>query len=273
MGKLGNSNVAFTGFRDAELQRKIETGGGRVVSKVSKDTDVLVVAGSKGVASQKARQARALGVRVMQKDEFVQKYFEGWLARLFKGSNTTIASETCYTTLDNGGRPFKVCSNASKFWVFVAALHQKNNDDEVPQTYDKIVVDPTVYKRMFVGKSPRNSMTRFSGGYGPRFDGNSMLFELADGSYMHIGDRVKTFKAAPGDVVKRYVSPVGSSSVPYPYAEGEKYTYLMREDVRIPNAALPTASASNDDPYDLSRDTKHNKATSMRSRTIHKRLW
>ena len=146
-----------------------------------------------------------------------------------------------YLTHDNGGRPFKVLVTARprQFWVLRGAEHG----------YDKMVVQPTEYARLFVGKSPRNRMTAFSGAYGREFDGNSVLFQLADGmsSYMFVGESIMTFKAAPGDVIRSYTSPVGNNDVPYPYAVGDKFTYVIREKVRIPNAALTKAQQSN--PY------------------------
>ena len=234
--------VVLTGFRDAELQRKIVANGGVMGTSVSSKTSVLVTAGSKGATSQKAQTAQKLGVPVMTKDDFVHRYFRaGMLARLF---NNTVEPKpkTCYTTHDNGGRPFKVCANTRRFWVFRAT----ENDDDDP-TYSELAVKPSEYKRMFVGKSPHNAMTKYSGGYGPRFDGNSMLFQLPDGSYVNIGGCIKAFKPLNGDVIRHYVSPVGNNDVPYPYAVGDKYTYLLAEDVRIPNAAL----GNGEDPYDF----------------------
>ncbi len=74
-----------------------------------------------------------------------------------------------------------------------------------------------------------------------------MLFELQDGSYMIVGESVKTFKIPHGDTIRKYVSPVGNNDVPYPYAVGDKYTYLLIENVRIANELLVEA----DDPYDF----------------------
>ena len=246
-GELASLAVAFSGFRDADLELRIREAGASVVSTVSASTDVLVVSGAKGVASSKAKRAQALGVAVMQREEFTERYFpRGFFAKLFD-TDVKKSEGKCYRTLDNGGRPFRVCANASRFWVH-SMRQSDDNDDVADPTYDKLVVPPTPYKRMFVGKSPLNPMTKFSGGHGPRFDGNSMLFLLGDNTYMYVGDCIKTFRAAPGDAVKRYVSPVGNSGVPYPYAEGELHTYLLIEDVRIPNAAIRGIRG---DPYDF----------------------
>jgi len=61
--KLGPApKVAFTGFRDAELQRKITALGGSV-SGVSRNTTHLVIP-SKGFASEKTRKADSYGVKI-----------------------------------------------------------------------------------------------------------------------------------------------------------------------------------------------------------------
>jgi hypothetical protein len=36
-------------------------------------------------------------------------------------------------------------------------------------------------------------MTEFSGGHGPQFDGNSMLFELGPGRYVFVGECIRSF--------------------------------------------------------------------------------
>ena len=40
------------------------------------------------------------------------------------------------------------------------------------------------------------------------------------------------------DLVKKYISPVGNSDVPYPYIIGKNYSYLILENKYIPNYLL-----------------------------------
>jgi hypothetical protein len=69
-------------------------------------------------------------------------------------------------------------------------------------------------------------MTRFSGGFGPRFDGNSLLVKLEDeNTYLHIGRDLVTFRTK--SPVTEYVSPVGNNDVPYPYAVDEQGNYYL----------------------------------------------
>lgn len=74
--------------------------------------------------------------------------------------------------------------------------------------------------RVFVGKSPLNAQTKFSGGYG-----NSILLQLRDLTYMFIGDSIKVFRAK--SEIVRFSSPVGNSGVPYPWAEDSAGNYYL----------------------------------------------
>jgi hypothetical protein len=150
-----------------------------------------------------------------------------------------------------------VCHDARRFWV----LKQSDPDADFDESeFITTVVKPTPYARAFVGKSPRNKMTEFSGGHGPKFDGNSMLFELGkDGAhqrYMFIGERVETFTVP--DPIVTFVSPVGNSSVPYPFAVyrvGRVYLFI----VCVVMTATTGASFSTEvlrDPYDLYDDAQ-----------------
>ncbi len=82
--------------------------------------------------------------------------------------------------------------------------------------------------KVMPGKSPRNSMTAFSGGYGPKSDGNTLLVQASPRRYMFIGcGGVYGFTLGANEKIKNYMSPVGNSSVPYPYLETNKFMYLL----------------------------------------------
>lgn len=115
---------------------------------------------------------------------------------------------------------------------------------------------PTAHSRVFVGKSPENKMTKFSSGYGPRFDGNSMLFELppaAKRKYVFVGAAVFSFATAAAPI-ERFVSPVGNSGVPYPYAvdrDGGVYFFEYHAVTLMtrPTQEIALAVAREEDPY------------------------
>lgn len=70
---LENMKVVFTGFRDTALEEKVKLRGGKVVTSVSKNTTVLVVA-DKDSKSSKVQKAIELGIDIYDKEEF-QKTF------------------------------------------------------------------------------------------------------------------------------------------------------------------------------------------------------
>lgn len=81
-------------------------------------------------------------------------------------------------------------------------------------------------EKIFIGKSPKNKMTEFSGGYGKKFDGNTILLHLFGNTYMFIGGEVIKFVAE--SKITTFVSPVGNSAVPYPFAVDESgNSYLL----------------------------------------------
>ena len=132
-----------------------------------------------------------------------------------------------YQTLDNGGNPFTVKIEDNKVSVY------KNNYNEQTGDYELEFLHTYNPSHIFIGKSIVCPMTIFSGARDdPKFDGNSILLELNPNTfeYVYIGESIYSFKAY--SKILSYVSPVGNSGVPYPYAIDENYNhYLMIEDV------------------------------------------
>jgi hypothetical protein len=152
--------------------------------------------------------------------------------------------KSIYYTHDNGGRPFKVEINEDKHVVDVYGNYQES------KTYNKKLYS-TKYTNIWIGKSPKIEMTLFSGGYGKKFEGNSILVETGNLEYVFIGEKIFSFKSiAP---IKTYVSPVGNNDVPYPYAvDSDGYIYLMIENVIIhPNEKTKELFDKGNEPYSV----------------------
>jgi hypothetical protein len=86
--------------------------------------------------------------------------------------------------------------------------------------------------------------------------GNSVLLQTEGpkGPLVYIGPSIKSFVTQPGDTIVAFVSPMGNSAVPYPYAIGRTHTYLVEEAVCIENATLARVMASAPrvlDPYEV----------------------
>lgn len=66
-------NVVFSGFRDNELKKQIEDEGGNVVDGVSRKIDWLIVKEITETKTSKVKKAEDLGVKVITKEDFIQK--------------------------------------------------------------------------------------------------------------------------------------------------------------------------------------------------------
>lgn len=134
-----------------------------------------------------------------------------------------------YFTHDNGGRPFKVTINADG----TVNIYKNITDYDVNDPVDVYSTTPILTyspESVFVGKSPINPMTKFSGGHGPKFDGNSVLLKISADEYIIIGNDIRSFNTS--SPIIEYVSPVGNNDVPYPYAIDEQgHYYLLSSDV------------------------------------------
>jgi hypothetical protein len=263
---LKDKRVVFTGFRDNTLKMRIEAAGGKVVSDVSAITNILIAEGDKAKGSEKSKKAAAAGVQVLSKDAFIKKYLSGNAAkqaknpfylfdRLFGKKNASvddakaivppsfpadkITKTSEYLVHDNGGRPFKTVLTKDTVAVYKKRKLTKQEYDDWDNVwptipYDIAIVKPTKYLKVFVGKD-KNYLTK-------RFEGSSILVQLTKKKYLHIGSVVSIYEI--DDEITGYCSSVGNSDVMYPYAIGEKHTYLFLDNTYIPNDMI-----NDKDPY------------------------
>ncbi len=136
-----------------------------------------------------------------------------------------------YNILDNGGHPYiveilddKSDKLLSKVYDNYKFEEDEDNFIEPKQLEPELVMEINPIE-IFIGKSPKNKQTEFSNGYGKNFDGNTILFDVGDNEYIFINRNIESFKSK-AKIVK-YVSPVGNSGVPYPYAIDEKGNYYL----------------------------------------------
>lgn len=111
--------------------------------------------------------------------------------------------------------------------------------DVIPREYsiDDVIVFTTLINKyypleVFIGQSHKNEMTTFSGGYGDKWDGNSILLRIDKLKYVHIGVEVYEFDTS--EEIIEYVSSVGNNCVPYPYAESMNWCYDMSDHLKSP---------------------------------------
>jgi len=133
-----------------------------------------------------------------------------------------------FFTHANRGRPFKV-SIEKKASYYKILIYKALYDNVFNEIYSD---DPSLVlrcKKTFIGKSSSN-MLRWVDDTGKDCDGNSILLQMSNFSYVFIGDSVFSFKTK--GIIVKYFSPVGNNDVPYPYAVDEYGNYyLLIEDV------------------------------------------
>jgi len=136
-----------------------------------------------------------------------------------------------YKTLDNYAIGFVVLVNKDNDETYIYGMTK----DVLPDNYEwnEIILFNEFIARyealeVFIGKSIFNEMTDFSGGYGEKWDGNSILLRISHHNefrYVYVGENV--FEFVIDEKITKYVSSVGNNCVPYPYAESKNWVYDM----------------------------------------------
>ena len=146
---------------------------------------------------------------------------------------------TAYQIHDNGGRSYQVVVNGTRLDIYRQTMGGFSNEPCLTAQSPQI----------WIGRSPRTEQTIYSGGWGPAFDGNTVLYQdAADTTYTHIGAQVRRFRTL--SPIVEFVSPIGNNDVPYPYAVDEQgNTYLIIESVILKAINGQRAWVDYDDPY------------------------
>lgn len=130
-----------------------------------------------------------------------------------------------YFIHDNRARPYKVVVVKKYVKIYKELDYDEYTDSPIFEYHPK---------KIFIGRSGLNEMTKQSGDSGPDFDGNSILLKMSKLNYIYIGDEIKSFTSYAE--ITRYLSYVGNNDVPYPYAiDRDKNYYLMIENVVLNN--------------------------------------
>ena len=138
---------------------------------------------------------------------------------------------THYLIHDNGSRPYCVIIKSNNEFAIYKRNNNTNTNTNNFDEYNIKILPFSIAKKIFIGKSLKNSMTDFSLGYGPEFDGNSILVELNDNEYMFIGSKIYYFTSLTPIIT--FVSSVGNNDVPYPYAIDTNNNYYFFLDYAI----------------------------------------
>jgi hypothetical protein len=190
--------------------------------------------------------------------------------------------------IDNGGTPFLVELSSLSGPGTAHVLRSRGVDEDGADLRNVDLQDrffepwrSLAYNKAWVGLDPeetKTSSTKISSllqrvwRTGPTWwhGGNSVLLKVAGTKYVSIGRDIFAFTAK--DEISIYVSYMGNSAVPYPYAVGRTNTYLTSEKAFIPNDWVPEGS----DPYDVYYDLDNKKTARLKLSGVsilHKRLW
>lgn len=71
---LQGKKIVLSGFRDKKIETDITNGGGKVMSAVSKQTSLLVIASMDNKESEKIVKARTLGIPIVTREQLINDY-------------------------------------------------------------------------------------------------------------------------------------------------------------------------------------------------------
>jgi len=132
-----------------------------------------------------------------------------------------------YITSDNGRHPFLVDIVKKTVCIYDNADPSK----KLLKKYTNVI-------KVFVGKSSgKSDICDHSIKDASKFDGNTILIQIAKREYVFIGIHIYSFTTK--DNIINYYSPVGGNDVPYPVAEGTNSLYFMLDCVYVEKKYLP----------------------------------
>ena len=140
------------------------------------------------------------------------------------------------------------CIELGNNWISAMEMNLTNMESNLDEkdkegwSYIQLALQ-IIPQKIFIGKSPKNKMTEFSGGHGKYFDGNTILVKIDENKYIYIGGVIYSFTT--DYEITKFISPVGNNDVPYPYAIDIKNNYYIMLD-----ATIMSVNHKIDNPYD-----------------------
>ena len=119
-----------------------------------------------------------------------------------------IKSKKTFLTHYNGGKPFKIQFNNGIISIYKYDINEGNKYEVNP------VLTIKKYNGVFIGTHANN-----------KFPGNTILVHINRNKYIYIGETIIKFETL--EPIKYYISELGNSDVPYPYAVTDLYIYLL----------------------------------------------
>ena len=136
-----------------------------------------------------------------------------------------------YYTVHNGRRPFKVVIKGKELSIYGCNDAALKELGWYQYAYYEFIKKYNI-KKVFIGKDPE----KIEDDYSNKHPGSSIIAELGKHKYVFIGESVYEFETE--SPITMFRSPIGNNDVPYPFAQDDTFTYLMIEDVKLPNSDL-----------------------------------
>lgn len=182
-----------------------------------------------------------------------------------------------FLTHDNGARPFKVVIDSTKRTAEIFKYDYKDLKEQgilrPTNRHYTIPVYSLRYQQLWIGTSPKIHMTVFSGGYGPQYRGNTIVFKVGPEKYVYVGEMIYEFRTK--EELLTLVSPVGNNDVPYPYMIGKTNVYFLLEKKIIARKNFPVkiTDTTRADLYEyLYREIPDRHIRNLRTYQIHPRI-
>jgi hypothetical protein len=110
-------------------------------------------------------------------------------------------------------------------------------------------------KKIFIGMSPKNSLTKLSKYYGKKYDGNTIFLQLNNSEYVYIGWIIYKVSINKQKEIVNYISQIGYNDIPFPYAidnDGMYYLFDANAIIDIPYELM----MKDDNPYEIFHENK-----------------
>ena len=180
------------------------------------------------VSSSKKKTKKDISEYTYKKTTFAPVNVSAFLKYVPAGIvSSKIKPKHIYEIIDNGATPFVVFDYGGKVEVY-----NQHYDEESNEYIMQGKIMDAKYIKIFIGDNDLND---------PSYDlekgsgrGNTILLQTSKRAYTYIGDGIRSFSTKDEDVIQNYYSPVGNNAVPYPYAIGNKYVYLMLDNTYEP---------------------------------------
>ncbi len=137
-----------------------------------------------------------------------------------------------YEIHDNGARPFLVTDHPDDKFVIINMTNDVGEYLNDGWGFQDLKMQ---YTKIFAGSDVNHGCT-----------GNTVLLEIGHRTYYCIQGRSPFFFKTMDDIIE-YHSPIGNSDVPYPYAIGTDYVYLVEDQCYTSRDTFPNRMPS--DPY------------------------